>query len=154
MRCGMTRGRYMNGTSLGRQSLAPIPPAVTSARGEPDPPSAEEILAGIRNAIQTIQETNLELPSVLVLDDDLPDGLEVSAGEIRFMTISRLGLERIKAEAKPYIVSDPTRLDVPTLHGLPIVDLAELERGGSPRGRALAAYYRAAIAGYRRGLES
>ena len=150
----MTRRRYMNGTSLGRQSLAPIPPAVTNAIQAFEPPTSAEILEGIRKAVQTMKETTLELPSVLVLDDDLPDGLEVSAGEIRFLTISRLGLERIKAEAKPYVVSDPTRVDVPTLHGLPIVDLAELDRAGSPRGRALASYYRAAIAGYRRGLES
>lgn len=152
----MRRSTLLGETILGPAGMSAIPPTVTNAVA---PKWAEaspaELLERIQAAKAILDQT--EAPaSVIVVGDDVPDGLDVSAGDVRFLTLSRAGLERIAAEAKasPYLVADVSGTGFPSLSGLPIVDLDKLEQSGSPRGRTLATYYRAAILGYRRGLES
>lgn len=147
----MKRSTLLGGTILGPAGMSPLPPATTTNVGTQEP--AESLVDRIIAAKQ-ILEANDRPASVIVVGDDVPDGLEVSAGDVRFLTLSRAGLERIAAEATPYVVSDPTRVGFPSLSGLPIVDLEKLEASGSPRAQTLATYYRAAIVGFRRGLEA
>ena len=151
----MRRSALLGGTILGPAGMSPLPPTTTSAAPE-GWPEKELTLDDVREAIRTL-EMRGPTPSVIVTGGDVPNGLEVSAGDVAFVTLSRDGLERLVAfasEADPYVRSDPTRAGFASMHGLPIVDLDALEKSGSPRGRTLATYYRAAILGYRRGLES
>lgn len=147
----MSRARLLGGTILGPAGMSPLPPATTTNVGtaETGPELLDRIIAA-----KMILEANDRPASVIVVGDDVPNGLEVSAGDVRFLTLSREGLERVVAAASPYIVSDPKRVDFPSLSGLPIVDLEKLAASSSEQARRLATYYRTAIAGFRRGLES
>lgn len=140
----------MTSSFLGRQGSAIIPATVTSNVSAWTPPTAPEILSEIRKAIHEMERDARERPSVIAVDDDFPNGLTVTDGRLCFVTLSRDGLERVKAETVLVAWSPPGT--PPSLHGLPILDMATLEASENPNVRALASYYRAAVRGYVRGL--
>lgn len=140
----------MSGSSLGRAGFAPVPPAITS--NVQPAPSAEATIDTIRKAIEDLKPRGVE-PSVIVMGDGIPDGLTIEdpSSGICFLTISRRqwdGFVATMSEATRFRQNVEIDGEPRLLWGLPVVDLEAVERGGSPRGRTLAAYYRAAILGY------